>query len=239
MAGASQELNAADVQLAQRAVEKLKTGQQLTAAEGKAHARVAKFQEKQARTQLLHAVPQWVMAEMCSGDTGKPRQCKQLQDMERQWGLPFARETINLYEFFPKLWEFLIRWGPLLKVVMEDADGSGDENSLGVRYLRAKIAKTEEDARAAAIRNDLRQDHLVERAAVQDLFGRLVGIVRQSSDRAQARWGVEGYDFVAGLIEGFDAVISGVRDGIGAGSIETTNETDSSAEDERLEVAAI
>lgn len=208
------DINPADLQLAKKASEKLKAGEQLTAREGLAVQRVQKWHDRQSRAKLYRAVPQGDLGEMCSGEGQTPKQCRQLQEMERQWGLPFAREWVNLYEFFPKLWEFLVKWGPPLRLLMEDDDTTGDgSNSLGVRHLRAKIAKTEEDARAAAIRNDLRQNTLIERERVHEVFERLVNVVRKASDRAQARWGQEGFDFIVGLIDGFEDEIRGVKDG--------------------------
>lgn len=177
-------------------------------------------EEEYWRDRIYHDIPQKDFAAMCGETPDHPRQTKQLQDMERNWGLPFAGETLDLFEFFPKLWKFLVQWGPLLSVVMEDESGEVSQTSLGVRFLKARIAKAEEDARATAIRNDLRQNTLIERARIHEVFERLVNVVRRMSDRAQSRWGQEGFDFVAGLIDGFEDEIRGVKNEIADASIE-------------------
>jgi|GEM_PF-6361176 len=194
-----------ELQHARSALRKLATGEDLTVRESKAHAKLKKIEEEKTRAKLLRAVPQKDFSAMC-GSVGHPRQTKQLQDMERQWGLPFAGATVDLFDFFSKLWDFLIEKGPLLRLVIE-SEGESDL-PLGLELVKARVAKTWQDARAAELRNAEREKRLLDRAEVHSLLMSLGNRLRQASDAAQRKWQQEGYEFFSDLWTDFDAELS-------------------------------
>lgn len=153
---------------------------------------------------MLRAVPQRIIGQMCGG-----RQTVHLQRVADRWGFPIDGKTVDLFAVMGRLWEFLKRYGPMLSALMEDT-GDGDENALGVRYLRAKIAKTEADAEAARLRVEHKAGQLCDRSDVHQLFNALVDRIHKSCDRAQAKWGADGFEFFADLTEGIKGDIRAV-----------------------------
>ena len=127
------------------------------------------------------------------------RQWIELQRFVDKWRLPIGGKTCDLFAVFQELRVFASKYGVVLSALIEDLPTVGSEGELGVRYLRAKIDKTEQDARAATIRNELREGSLLDRARVHEIFERLAVSIRKASDKAQSRWGVDGFDFMAGL----------------------------------------
>lgn len=221
-------LSAEQQRLLGEAVAKLRRGEHLTEREARAHKKFQAVQQEQWRQRIYRDVPQKDFAAMCGG-SGRPKQTKQLQDMERQWGLPFARESINLFEFLPALWEFLLKHGPAFRLLLEASDG--DESNLTVEFFRARIRKLNADADASEMRNAEKERLLVERDKVHLIFERLVARVHRACDRAQANWGVRGFEFIAMLAEGFAEDIRGVIDVRSHDSATETEVVDSDATD--------
>lgn len=202
---ASREPNAAELQLAGTASAKLKRGEKLTKAEGRAYQKATEFASAAARAKLLRAVPQKDMVAMCGG-----RQGKQLQDMQRIWGLPFAGDPIDLFEFFGSLWKFLIKHGPAFRLIMEAENC--EDSSLLEKLQKARIWKTQEDAKAAALRNAEREGRLRDVGVVSGCLELLVKRVRTAGERARRKWGDAGYEFFVDLVDGFGSDLRGFID---------------------------
>lgn len=184
---------------------------------------------------VLRSVPKMVMEEVL----GKQR--NQLDAIAERWGFPINTSPCDVTAVLRRLADFLKKYGPLLKVLMDD-DGEGDENALGVRYLRAKIAKTEHDAHGAAIRNAQKEGRLVDLEQVHAMIEVIANRVNKASDRAQKKWGQEGYEFFADLAAGVEADIRGLIDagGNGEGSdLDDAGEDASDVCNRGLELAAI
>lgn len=145
---------------------------------------------------MLRAVPQRIVGQMCGG-----RQTVHLQRVADRWGFPLDGKTVDLFAVLARLWEFLKRYGPMLSALMEDT-GDGDENALGVRYLRAKIAKTEADAEAARLRVAHKAGQLCDRAMVHEGFALLANRVQKTCDLAQRRWGQDAFELFESLANG-------------------------------------
>lgn len=145
---------------------------------------------------MLRAVPQRIVGQMCGG-----RQTVHLQRVADRWGFPIDGKTVDLFAVMARLWSFLKQYGPMLAVLMEDTSDGGDENALGVRYLRAKIQKTEADAQAAELRVAQKEGLLCDRAQVHEAFGRIANVFQKASGQAQRKWGADGFDFFATLAE--------------------------------------
>ena len=147
---------------------------------------------------LLRAVPQRIVGQLCGG-----RQTVQLQRLADRWGFPIAGRTVDLFAVMSRLWEFLKRYGPLLSAVLEDTGEAGDENALGVRYLRAKIAKTEADAAAAQLRVEQKAGRLCDRELIHQSLTLLAERIRRTSDVAIRRWGNDAADLFEQLAIGY------------------------------------
>ena len=167
---------------------------------------MAKIDITDLRARCL-AVPQKLMLEMLGF-----RQWLELQRFADKWKLPIGGATTDLFAVGRALRLFVAKYGTILSAVMEDLPTDGSEGELGVRYLKAKIDKTEQDARASAIRNELREGNLLDRARVHEIFERLAARVQRASDKAQSRWGSDGHDFMQTLVEGFETDIRSVVD---------------------------
>lgn len=148
---------------------------------------------------MLRAVPQRIVGQMCGG-----RQTVHLQRVADRWGFPIDGKTVDLFAVMARLWSFLKQYGPMLAVLMEDT-GDGDENALGVRYLRAKIQKTEADALAAELRNAQKEGMLCDRSQVHEAFGRIASAFQDASRKAQLKWGQDGFDFFVALADKMEA----------------------------------
>lgn len=184
---------------------------------------------------VLRAVPKSVI-EVVLG-----RQRKQLDDIAERWGFPINGSPCDVTAVLRRLAEFLKKYGPLLKVLMDD-DGDGDENALGVRYLRAKIAKTEQDAHGAAIRNAQKEGRLIDLEQVHSMVEVIANSVNKASDKAQKKWGSEGYEFFADLASGVEEDIRGLIDASGGDEGSDMEDTGNDASDVRArgtELAAI
>lgn len=175
---------------------------------------------------VLRAVPKTVMEEVW----GKKRD--QLDAVAERWGFPINGSPCDVTAVLRRLAEFLKKYGPLLKVLMDD-DGDGDENALGVRYLRAKIAKTEQDAHGAAIRNAQKEERLVDLEQVHSMIEVIANRVNKASDRAQKKWGREGFEFFADLAAGVEEDIRGLIDASGGGEGSDVEDADDDASDIR------
>lgn len=144
----------------------------------------------------LRAVPQRIVGRMLGG-----RQTVHLQRMADQWGFPVDSKLVDLFAVLSRLWEFLKRHGPVLKVLMEDDGSDGDEGALGVQYLKAKIRKTKADADAAEIRNATKEGHLCDRATVHAIFEKIASVYQNAARQAQLKWGESGFEFFEALAE--------------------------------------
>ena len=165
----------------------------------------AKHDDNELRA-MLRAVPQRIVGQMCGG-----RQTVHLQRVADRWGFPIDGKTVDLFAVMARLWSFLKQYGPMLAVLMEDT-GDGDENALGVRYLRAKIQKTEADAAAAELRNAQREGLVCERAHVHRVYELMSSRILRASDNAQKKWGIEGFEVFSDLAAGIGDDIRGLID---------------------------
>lgn len=139
------------------------------------------------------------------------KQRNQLDAVAERWGFPINGSPCDLVAVLVRLSEFLKKYGPLLKVLMDD-EGEGDENALGVRYLRAKIDKTEEDAKAQRLRNEQKESRLCDRESIMRSLALLADRIVKAGERAQRKWGDEGYEFFQDLAAGFESDLRGVFD---------------------------
>lgn len=206
---AAKTLTRDDQRFLRQAAEKLKKGEKLTERESRAHTKAMAIQEASWREKIYRDIPQGDFAAMCGG-TGKPKQTKQLQDMERQWGLPFARPSIDLHELFAELWVFLVEQGPAFKLLMESSDDG--ESSLGVSLVRARIRKLVADADAAELRNAHREGLVCERDHVHRVYEVMSSRILRASEHAQKKWGIEGFELFTELASGLGDDIRGLID---------------------------
>ena len=146
---------------------------------------------------VLKTIPQKFIREACGG-----RQVAHLQRMEARWGCPLSGATTDLNALLGWLWGFLVQHGPMLKVLLEDEGGEG-ENSLGVQYLKAKISKTRADAKAAELRNEIKEGRLCDREVIHQSLVTLSERIRRTSDTAIRRWGNDAADMFEQLANGF------------------------------------
>ena len=147
--------------------------------------------------EVLRSVPQRIVGEMCGR-----RQTVQLHRMADRWRVPIDGKTSDLFAVMTWLWDFLKRYGPMLAAVMED-DGSGDDNSLGARFLRAKTRKTEAEAEAAELRVQEKAGVLCNQKMIHELLARLADRLRNAAEESQRRWGKEGYEMFRDLNQAF------------------------------------
>ena len=199
-----------DQDLVRQAVGKLKKGEKLTERESRAHKKASSIQENEWREKIYRDVPQKDFAAMCGGN-GRPKQTKQLQDFERVYRLPFAGSSVDLFEFMPKLWDRLSELRPTIKLIDEMIEG--DQSNLTIEFLKARTRKMNADADVAELRVAERQRLVVERSKVHLVFEQIIGIIHAGSDTAQATWGVQGYEFIAGLVERISSGVKGVING--------------------------
>ena len=172
----------------------------------------------------LRAVPKTVM-ELIFG-----RQREQLDKVAERWGFPINGSPCDLTAVLRRLSDFLKKYGPMLKVLMEDESGEGDENTLGIQYMRAKIEKTQQDALAQRLRNEQKQQRLCDLETVTQCLGLLCDRIVKAGERAQQRWGQSGLEFFQDLAAGFQTDLNGVFDAIGsdeAGDPNIANDSES------------
>lgn len=144
-----------------------------------------------------HALPQKLVLELLGF-----KQWVELQRFADKWRLPIGGKTTDLFAVFRELRSFVAKYGTVLGALIEDLPADGSEGELGVRYLRAKIAKTEADAEMAQLRVAQKENQLCPRDDVRQLFNAIVDRFHGACDRAQARWGADGFDFFESLAEG-------------------------------------
>ncbi len=174
----------------------------------------------------LRVVPQRLVGRMLGG-----RQTVHLQRMADQWGFPVDVKLVDLFAVLSRLWEFLKRHGPVLKVLMEDDGSDGDEGALGVQYLKAKIRKTKADADAAEIRNATKEGRLCDVAAVHEIFTLVVSAFQAASLAAQKKWGADGLAFFDELSSKMGVAFEGFIATYSAGDSES-GEADPQADDD-------
>lgn len=160
---------------------------------------------------ILKAVPSKFIREACGN-----RQVAHLQRMASRWGCPLSGKSVDLYNVLGWLWDFLVTHGPTLKAVIETSNAETD-GPLAVQLVKARIAKVSADARMAELRLEQKNGHLLDRDKVHAMLELLVARIHRASDRAQSQWGADGYEFVAGLVEGFVQDIAAVRGSEAAG----------------------
>ncbi len=138
----------------------------------------------------LRTVPQRIVGQMCG-----MRQTVHLQRVATRWSFPIDGKTVDLFAVMNRLWSFLTQYGPMLSAVMEDVgEDDGDDNALGVRYLRAKTRKTEAEADAAQLRVEERKGTLCQRDFIHDFLSRLANRIRSAGEQAQRNWGEDGFE---------------------------------------------
>ena len=133
------------------------------------------------------------------------RQWIELQRFADKWRLPIGGTTTDLFAMFRELRLFVAKYGTIISALIEDIPADGSEGELGVRYLRAKIAKTEADAQAAELRNAHKEGRLCDRAEVRAAFGRIASVFQNAAGNAQRKWGADGFDFFVALAENIGA----------------------------------
>lgn len=139
--------------------------------------------------EILRAVPQRIVGQMCGG-----RQTVHLQRMANRWGFPIDGKSVDMFAVMTRLWTFLTQYGQQLAALMEDAVDEGDENALGVRYLRAKTAKTEAEAKMVQLRFEEKNGSVCPREMMHDLLAPLANRIRSAGEQAQRNWGDDGFD---------------------------------------------
>lgn len=177
------------------------------------------------REAILRTVPQRLVGRMLGG-----KQTIHLQRMASRWGFPVDGRSVDMFAVMGRLKSFLKQHGPALAALMED-DG-GDENSLGVQYLRARIRKVQADADAAEMRVQQKGGQLVDRNAVHEVFAALTSRFQDASRRAQSRWGQDGFDFFSELTERICADISTISSKLGTTDDNDPQPADDSTPDE-------
>lgn len=146
----------------------------------------------------FRAVPQKLILELLGF-----RQWTELQRFADKWRLSIGGKTTDLFVLFRELRSFAAKYGPVLSALIEDLPTDGSEGELGVRYLRAKIAKTEADAQMAQLRVAEREGRLRDVRLVSQSLDLLANRIRNSTEMAQRRWGEPGREFFQELVDGF------------------------------------
>lgn len=149
----------------------------------------------------LRKIPQKFIREACGH-----RQVVHLQKMETRWGCPLSGATVDLYSLLDWLWTFLVKHGPTLKAVLETSDAAS-EGPLAVKLVKARIAKLQADARMAELRLVQKEGRLVDLEQVHSLLELVANRVNKTSDRAQKKWGSEGFEFFNDLANGIESDI--------------------------------
>lgn len=146
-------------------------------------------------TSILKAVPQRIVGRMLGG-----RQTVHLQRLADRWGFPVTGRNVDLFAVMARLWAFLKQYAPMLQVLMED---TGDENgdALGVKFLKAKIRKVQADATMAELRAAQKENSLVDRATIHEALQSVAARINGACDRAQRKWGPDGFEFFSELVE--------------------------------------
>lgn len=163
-----------------------------------------------------HALPQKLVLELFGF-----KQWIELQRFADKWRLPIGGKTTDLFAVFRELRSFASKYGAVLSALLEDLPTDGSEGELGVRYLRAKIAKTEADAAMAQLRVAQKENQLCPRDDVRQVFNAIVDRIHKSCDRAQAKWGRDGFEFFELLTEG---IRSDIRAAIETGTDATNDQ---------------
>ena len=152
-----------------------------------------------------HALPQKLVLELFGF-----KQWIELQRFADKWRLPIGGKTCDLFAVFRELRSFAAKYGAVLSALIEDLPTDGSEGELGVRYLRAKIAKTEADAAMAELRVQHKAGTLCFAADVSEIFNRVLDRFHKACDHAQSRWGADGTDFFEQLADGIKTDILAV-----------------------------
>lgn len=152
-----------------------------------------------------HALPQKLVLELFGF-----RQWIELQRFADKWRLPIGGKTCDLFALFRELRSFASKYGAVLSALIEDLPTDGSEGELGVRYLRAKIAKTEADAAMAELRVQQKAGTLCFADDVHQIFNAIIDRFHKGCDHAQAKWGHDGADFFEQLAAGIKTDILAV-----------------------------
>lgn len=141
--------------------------------------------------EILRAVPQRIVGEMCGG-----RQTVHLQRVANRWGIPLAGDggKVDLFAVLARLWLFLKDYAVPLAAIMNDSGEDGDDDTLGVRYLRAKTAKTEAEAKMVQLKFEKEDGSVCSREMMHDLLAPLANRIRTAGEQAQRNWGDDGFD---------------------------------------------
>lgn len=170
---------------------------------------------------VLSAVPQLAILEAC-GDL----KTEQLDRIAERWGFPINGSPVDVRAVLRRLVEFLKRYGQLLKDIIDAGDEDGEENSLSIRFLKSKIAKNEADTIGKQLLNEQKQNRLIERDVVHQVLNQMADRINKFGERAQRKWGEEGYEFFFDLAVGFQDDMRAVLDD----SVESA-ETEASSEE--------
>ena len=131
------------------------------------------------------------------------RQWIELQRFADKWRLPVGGKTTDLFAVFRELRSFVAKYGVVLAALLDDLPADGSDGELGVRYLRAKISKTEADAMMAQLRVSQKEGRLCDRELIHESLLLLSERIRRTSDTAIRRWGNDAADMFEQLANGF------------------------------------
>ena len=148
--------------------------------------------------QLISAIPQLVVGDACGG-----LKTEQLDRIAERWGFPLNGNPVDLGAVLRRLAEFLKRYGPILKDIMEASEEDGEEGSLSIQYLKSKIAKNEADTYGKRLLNEQKERNLVDRTLVHCALNKLADRIIKTGERAQRKWGTDGFEFFNDLAIGF------------------------------------
>lgn len=149
----------------------------------------------------LHSVPQQLVLAMC----GK-RRTVELQRIRERWGIPLDGRRADLFDVLKAFVDFLTQHGDMLSMILTEAEDDA-EGPLAVQLLRARIAKTQADARAADLRNEIKEGRLCDVSQVRTLLNCMVARFHRACDQAQRKWGADGFEFFESLSDGIAADI--------------------------------
>jgi phage terminase Nu1 subunit (DNA packaging protein) len=152
--------------------------------------------------QQLHRVPQQLVLLM----TGK-RRTVELQRLREKWGIPLDGRSADLFDVLKSVADFFARYGELLDLLVNQPDGDS-EDPLSVQLLRARIRKLTADAEMARLRIAQKEQTLVDRATIRGVLQSVAGRINSACDRAQRKWGPDGFEFFRDLVEGIRSDIA-------------------------------
>lgn len=122
-----------DRELAAEAIRKRQTGETPTARETAALGRIEKAAEEQARWDHYRTIPQKHILQLTGWQT------KNLQDVQRRYGLPVAGRETDLERFFPALRDLLKAFSKLKPQEEEKRDPEALERLRGVKIRLAEL----------------------------------------------------------------------------------------------------